>query len=272
MTPPASAAGAIRALDLHDVTVVRNAATLLGPLDWSIAATERWAVLGANGCGKSTLLKVAAMHLHPTTGSVHLLGEQLGHTDVRQLRTRVGYSSAALAESFRETITCRDVVMTARFAALEPWWHAYTDADRARADSLLAHRGSELHADRPFNSLSSGERQRVLLARTLMNDPAVVLLDEPTAALDLGGRERLLAELNTLAGDPAAPAMALVTHHVEEIPRSFTHVLLLKRGQAVASGPIDETLTAEALSETFEMALRLVEIDGRRFGVSFRSD
>lgn len=255
------------ALELTDITVIRDGNRLLGPIDWAVAPSERWVVLGANGCGKSTLLRVGSMHLHPTTGSVTLLGEQLGRTDVRTLRTRVGYASAALAMSFRESITCRDVVMTAKFAALEPWWHTYSDDDRARAESLLADRGCEEHADRTFNSLSSGERQRVLLARTLMNDPAIVLLDEPTAALDLAGRETLLHELNELAVDPTAPALVLVTHHVEEIPTAFTHALLMRDGVQVAAGPLGETLSDAALTKTFDMPLKIVEVDGRRFGV-----
>lgn len=255
------------ALSLQNITVIRDGTRLLGPISWTVAASERWIILGANGSGKSTLLRVASMHLHPSEGTVRLLGEELGRTDVRLLRTRVGYASASLADSFRPTITCRDVVMTAKYAALEPWWHTYTDDDRGRAERLLAERGCAEHADRTFNTLSSGERQRVLLARTLMNEPAVVLLDEPTAALDLSGRELLVRELDGLAMDPSAPAMVLVTHHVEEIPAHFTHVLLMKHGTQVTAGPLESTLTDACLSETFEMPLRVVEIDDRRFGV-----
>ena len=257
-------------LRLQDITVIRDGAQLIGPIDWQVNPDERWIVLGANGCGKSTLLRVGSMLLHPTTGTVELLGEQLGRTDVRELRKRVGYSSASLADSFRPTITCRDVVMTAKNAALEPWWHRYDDADRGRAEQLLADRGGADHADRTFNTLSSGERQRVLLARTLMNDPAVILLDEPTAALDLSGRELLLGELDDLATDPRSPAMVLVTHHVEEIPAHFTHVLMMKHGRTVCSGPLKTTLSDESLTETFEMPLRIVEIDDRRFAVGDR--
>lgn len=246
---------------------MRDGSRLLGPLDWRIEPDQRWIVIGPNGCGKSTLLRVASMNLHPTTGTVDLLGERLGRTDVRELRTRVGYSSASLADSFRATITCRDVVMTAKFAALEPWWHTYEDADRDRAERLLGDRGVGGYADRSFNTLSSGERQRVLLARTLMNDPAVVMLDEPTAALDLAGRELLVADLDGLAADPTAPAIALVTHHVEEIPKRFTHVLMMREGRTIAAGPIAETLTDQALSETFGTPLRIVRVADRRFGV-----
>lgn len=256
------------ALLLNDITVIRDGNRLVGPIDLEVGRDERWVVLGPNGCGKSTLLRVASMHLHPTTGSVELLGEELGRTDVRSLRTRVGYSSASLASSFRSSISCRDVVMTARFAALEPWWHTYSPADEERALKLLEARGCGPHAQRSFNSLSSGERQRVLLARTLMTDPAVVLLDEPTAALDLAGREGLLNELDVLASDPGAPALLLVTHHVEEIPPSFTHLLLMRDGEALARGPIDEVLTDQNLSAAFDMALRIATIEGRRFAIT----
>jgi len=255
------------ALSLTNITVVRDGSRLVGPIDWTIGVDERWVVLGPNGCGKSTLMRVASMQMHPTTGTVELLGESLGRTDVRELRKRVGYASASLADSFRANITCRDVVMTAKNAALEPWWHTYDEADRHRAEQLLADRGCSDPADRSFNSLSSGERQRVLLARTLMNDPGVILLDEPTAALDVAGRELLVAELNELAKDPAAPAVALITHHVEEIPGSFTHLLLMRDGHQVAAGPLEETLTDENLSTSFDAPLRIVHVDDRRFGV-----
>lgn len=256
---PATEGSAIErsAIHLSDIVVVRDGSQLLGPISWTVRADERWVVLGLNGCGKSTLLKVGSFNLHPTKGTVRILGEELGRTDVRRLRPRVGYSSAALANSFRQTITARDAVMTARHGALEPWWHTYEDEDRERAVALLAEFGCEVMADRAFNTLSSGERQRVLLARTLMTDPALVLLDEPTAALDLAGRETLMRDLSQLASGSDGPALALVTHHVEEIPPSFTHVLLMKAGEEVASGPIEETLTAETLSDTFGLDLAL---------------
>ena len=255
------------ALALADITVVRDHNRLVGPIDWTVRSDERWVVLGPNGCGKSTLMRVASMQMHPTTGTVELLGESLGRTDVRELRKRVGYASASLADSFRATITCRDAVMTAKNAALEPWWHTYDEADRQRAGQLLAERGCAEHADRTFNSLSSGERQRVLLARTLMNDPGVILLDEPTAALDVAGRELLVNELNELANDSTAPAVALITHHVEEIPSAFTHLLLMRDGHKVAAGPLDETLTDDSLSEAFGSPLRIVQVEDRRFGL-----
>lgn len=251
------------ALRLEDVTVVRDGNTLVGPVSWTVEPDQRWVLLGPNGCGKSTLMRVASMNLHPTTGSVELLGQELGRTDVRKLRSKVGYSSASLADSFRATITVSDAVMTAKNGALEPWWHTYDDADRTRAVDLLDRFGCKAMADRPFNTLSSGERQRVLLARTLMTDPAIVMLDEPTAALDLGGREGLVSDLDALALDSDGPALALVTHHVEEIPPSFTHLLLMRHGGVIAQGPIEQHLTAETLGEAFGLDLVLEQRAGR---------
>ncbi len=216
------------ALEMRGVAVVRDGRRILDGVDWRVETDERWVVLGANGSGKTTLLRVASLYLHPTEGTVTVLGGMLGHTDVRSLRTHVGLASPALADLLRPDVAVADVVMTAKHAALEPWWHAYDDADRVRARGLLERLGVDRLADRPFGSLSSGERQRVQLARTLMADPGLVLLDEPTAGLDLGGREDLVDRLATLAADPALPPVVLVTHHVEEIPAGFTHLLVLR--------------------------------------------
>jgi iron complex transport system ATP-binding protein len=251
------------ALRLTDVSVTREGRDILGPVDWVVAPDERWVVLGPNGSGKSTMVKIASLQLHPSRGEVEVLGEILGRTDVRKLRERVGYAAAALADMLRPTIRARDVVMTARHAALEPWWHQYDDADRAEAVGCLTRLGVAHLADREFGTLSSGERQRVLVARTLMGDIGLVLLDEPNAGLDVGGREWLVGGLDDLAADLATPAMVLVTHHVEEIPPSFTHAVLVRDGRLQAAGPIEETLTAEALSATFGLPLELSRRGGR---------
>jgi iron complex transport system ATP-binding protein len=251
------------ALRLGGVGVTRDGHHLLGRVDWQVGGDERWAVLGPNGSGKSTLIRIAALQLHPSRGEVEVLGERLGRTDVRALRRRVGYAAAALADQLRPTITARDVAMTARNAALEPWWHTYDDADRAEALDRLDRLGIGELAEREFGTLSSGERQRVLVARTLMGDVGLVLLDEPSAGLDVGGREWLVAGLDALAADPVMPAIVLVTHHVEEIPPAFTHALLLRDGGVLAAGPIEETLTAASLSTTFGLALELDRRGGR---------
>jgi iron complex transport system ATP-binding protein len=253
----------VNALDLQGITKSVDERPILRGIDWRIRPGERWVVLGRNGCGKTTLMRIASLYLHPTTGSVTVLGETLGRCDVRRLRERIGFSSASFADMLRPALTAGEIVMTAKHAALEPWWHHYDDADRRRATELLARVGVGHFADRQFGTLSSGERQRVLLARTLMNDPGLVLLDEPTAGLDLGGREELVASLDALATDPSTPPLAMVTHHVEEIPASFTHVLLLRDGAALASGPIEEVLTADALSACFDLHVHLDRRAGR---------
>src|SRR4051794_9334733 len=252
-------------VSLNSVTFVRDGRMILSPLTWKVLPGQRWLVLGANGSGKTTLLRIAAMHEHPSSGVVEVLGERLGRTDVRVLRRRVGYLSASLTAQLRPGLAARDVVMTAKFAALEPWWHHYGPADAARAIACLERMGVAWAVERELGTLSSGEQQRVLLARTLMNEPGVVMLDEPSARLDLGGREHLVQALAELTTDPTAPPLVLVTHHLDEVPRGMTHVLLLRDGIVTASGPIDETLRADALSDCFGLPLVLERRDDGRF-------
>ena len=251
-------------LTLTDVTFVRDGRTILAPLTWKVAPDERWLILGANGSGKTTLLRIAAMYEHPSTGTVDLLGERLGRTDVRQLRRRVGYLSASLAAQLRPELRCLDVVMTAKFAALEPWWHRYTTADEARAAGCLDRMDVAWTAQKSLGTISSGEQQRVLLARTLMNEPGILLLDEPSARLDLGGREHLVQALSEITLDVAAPPLLLVTHHLDEVPPGMTHVLMLRDGHAIAKGALDDELTSESLSACFGQPLQLERrADGR---------
>ena len=244
-------------LELNRVVFERAGRRILDDITLHVRRDERWLVLGANGSGKTSLLRIAAMYEHPSAGDVSVLGETLGRTDVRQLRRRIGYASAALAGQFRQELTALDIVMTAKHAALEPWWHRYDDDDRRRARSCLGRMRVEAFADRAMATLSSGEQQRVLLARTLMNDPGVILLDEPSARLDLGGREQLVHALADLAADADGPPFVMVTHHVDEVPEGITHALLLRDGRALAQGPLDDALTEATLSECFEMNLAL---------------
>ncbi|MEI7992054.1 MAG: ATP-binding cassette domain-containing protein [Actinomycetota bacterium] len=244
-------------LRLRKVSFVRDGREILAPLDWTVRPDERWLVLGANGSGKTTLVRIASLYEHPSTGTLEVLGETLGRTDVRTLRRRIGLASAALSQQFRTDLRAIDIVMTARYAALEPWWHEYTDDDREHARACLARMGVEAYAERPIYTLSSGEQQRVFLARSLMNDPGLVLLDEPSARLDLGGREQLVGALSELVDDPASPPLILVTHHVDEVPNGMTHALLLREGRVVSKGPLERALTAETLSEYFGLNLVL---------------
>ncbi|OZM73935.1 iron ABC transporter ATP-binding protein [Amycolatopsis antarctica] len=250
---------------MSGVGVRRGGSTLLADLHWSVELDERWVVLGANGAGKTTVLRLAAAELHPTTGTVHVLSEQLGRTDVFELRPRIGFTSAALAARVPAEETVRDLVISAGYAVLGRWRETYDAMDTERAGELLAALGIKHLAERTFGTLSEGERKRTLIARSLMTDPEMLLLDEPAAGLDLGGREDLVARLSELALDPEAPAMVLVTHHVEEIPPGFTHALLLADGRSVASGLIEDVITAENLSRTFGQDLLLERSGGRFF-------
>ena len=237
------------------VTVRRGDATLLDDVSWSMAPGERWVVLGANGAGKTTLLQVAGGSLRPDEGAVQLLGESLDAADLDDLLPRVGFASAALADRLPADERVLDVVLTASYATVRRGAERYDKLDEERARNLLAQIGCRTLADRRFGTLSEGERKRVQLARALMTDPEVLLLDEPAAGLDLGGREALLRTLSRLARDDNAPAIVLVSHHVEEVPVGFTHALLLREGNVVAAGPIDRVLRSAALSECFGLPL-----------------
>ncbi len=250
-------------LELADVSVVRGGSRLLDGISWEVEEDERWTILGPNGAGKTTLLQVVAAQIHPTTGVAGILGEVLGTIDVFELRPRIGLTSAALAERIPASELVRDVVVSASYAVIGRWREHYDDLDHRRAAELLTEVGVSHLADRTFGTLSEGERKRVQIARALMTDPELLLLDEPAAGLDLGGREALLDTLSALAADEAAPAIVLVSHHVEEIPPGFTHTLMLRNGRVVASGPLDTTLSEETLSETFGMSLALEHRDGR---------
>ena len=269
-TRPSLVPGPDSVVHLLQATVRRGPAVLLDAVDWDVQADERWVVLGPNGAGKTTLLQIAAAALHPTSGRVHVLGERMGAVDVNQIRPRIGVSSAALAARVAPTETVRDVVVSAGYGVLGRWREDYDALDFARAQELLEAMGIAGLGDRTYGTLSEGERKRTLAARALMADPELLLLDEPAAGLDLGGREDLLARLSRLALDPYGPTTILVTHHVEEIPLDFSHVMLMKAGRVVAAGPVEQTLTEASLAETFGMALRLDRQDGRYFAHAVR--
>ena len=251
------------AIALAGVTVRRDGVSVLDDIDWIVGSGERWCMLGPNGSGKTTLLQVAAARLWPSAGDVEVLGARLGRVDVRTLRPRVALVSGAVTRQLRPDLPARDVVASGRHGALETWWNRYTAADWERAAFLLE-RGSVGHVgDRAFGVISEGERQQVLLARALMADPELVLLDEPFAGLDLGARERLLVQLAALARDPKSPPLVLVTHHCEEIPPHFTHGGLLRRGRLLAAGPLRDVITSERVSACFDVAVAVGCTDGR---------
>jgi iron complex transport system ATP-binding protein len=250
-------------VDLAGVSIVRNGSTLISDITWEVDESDRWVVIGPNGAGKTTLLQVISAQIHPSSGVAGLLGEVLGTVDVFELRPRIGLTSAALAERIPRGERVHDVVVSASYAVLGRWREQYDDLDHERADELLAQLRIDRLADRTFGTLSEGERKRVQIARALMTDPELLLLDEPAAGLDLAGRETLVNTLGELAQDQYAPATVLVTHHVEEIPAGITHAMLLKGGSVVAAGPLNDTLTAENLTKTFDVELSLAEADGR---------
>lgn len=250
-------------LDFVEVTIRRGQSTLLDRVSWRVEEDERWVILGANGAGKTTLLQVASAQIHPTSGVAGILDEVLGTVDVFDLRPRIGLTSAALAERIPRSERVHDVVVSASYGVVGRWREAYDDLDHERAGQLLTEVGASHLADRTFGTLSEGERKRVQIARALMADPELLLLDEPAAGLDLGGREDLVSTLSVLATDAASPATVLVSHHVEEIPPGFTHAMLLRRGGVVDAGPLEAVVTEPNLSATFGMPLRLHHEDGR---------
>jgi iron complex transport system ATP-binding protein len=251
------------ALALAGVTVRREGVPILAGVDWRVDHGDRWVILGPNGSGKTTLLQVAAARLWPTAGTVTVLGARLGEVDVRTLRPRVALVSGSVTRQLRADLPARDVVASGRFGALETWWNRYSAADWEKADGLLARGGVSELGDRPFGVISEGERQQVLLARALMSDPELVLLDEPFAGLDLGARERLLVQLAALASDDPSPPLVLVTHHCEEIPPGFTHGGLMRRGELVANGPLRDVITSAHVSACFDVHVAVGCSDGR---------
>jgi iron complex transport system ATP-binding protein len=257
-------------IELDGVGVRRGGADLLAGITWSVELDERWVVLGPNGAGKTTLLQLAAAELHPTTGVMRVLGEQLGRVDVFELRPRIGLTSTALAGRIPARERVLDLVVSAGYAVVGRWREAYEQTDEGRARGLLYQLGVAPLADRRFGTLSEGERKRVQIARALMTDPELLLLDEPAAGLDLAGREQLLSRLAALAADPDAPTMVLVTHHVEEVPLGFTHGMLLRAGRVVAAGLLTDVMQADLLSVTFGTPLALDRLDGRYFARGMR--
>ncbi|GAA4845958.1 ABC transporter ATP-binding protein [Actinomycetospora corticicola] len=248
---------------MREVSVRRGGNRLVTGIDWTVELDERWVVIGPNGAGKTTLLRLAAAELHPTSGLVDLLGERMGRVNVFELRERIGLASAALGTRVPGDELVLDVVRSAGYGVLGTWRETYDAVDDGRAEAMLEVLGALPLAGRAFGTLSSGERQRTLLARALMTDPELLLLDEPASGLDLGGREDLVAGLTALAADPDGPTMVMVTHHVEEIPPGFTHGMLLREGGIVAQGLLDDVMTSENLSAAFGQPLELLSRRGR---------
>ncbi len=252
-------------LELSDVTVRRGERIILGPLNWQVLDGQRWVVLGPNGAGKTTLLQICSSLMHPTTGQIKILGEQLGKIDVFELRTRIGLTSSALVEHISPEELVMDVVLTAAYAMLGRWQEKYDLWDESRAMALLTALGVRELGERLFGSLSEGEKKRVQIARALMADPELLLLDEPASSLDLGGREDLLKRIATFASDLLAPATVIVTHHIEEIPTGTTHALLLREGAVIAQGDINSVITDSNLTMAYGLPITVTAEGGRFF-------
>jgi iron complex transport system ATP-binding protein len=256
---------------LSDVSVVRDGLAILDDVDFVVGQSERWVILGPNGSGKTTLLSVVGMRILPTSGTVEVLGERAGATDARTMRRRIGFVSQSTLRQLRPTIAVIDAILSGRNGALETWWHEYSPEDHARARSLLRDAGLSDSGDLAFGLLSEGERQQILLARALIADPELILLDEPFAGLDLSARERLLSRLSDLVSDPDMPPIVLVTHHIEEIPPGITHIGLMSAARITASGPIQGVLTDVALSECFGVDVHIEKVGSRWFASSASS-
>lgn len=252
-------------LELSSISVQRGDRIILGPLDWQVLEGQRWVVLGPNGAGKTTLLQICSSLIHPTTGSITILGQILGKVDVFELRTRIGLTSSALVDQLPSDEIVMDVVLTAAYAMFGRWQEKYDLWDESRAMALLTALGVRELGNRNYGTLSDGEKKRVQIARALMADPELLLLDEPASALDLGGREDLLKRIETFSNDPFAPATVIVTHHIEEIPSGTTHALLLRDGKTVAQGLIQSVINDENLSIAYGLPISVQSEHGRYF-------
>ncbi|WP_407928724.1 ABC transporter ATP-binding protein [Corynebacterium lujinxingii] len=250
---------------MRDVSFVRGGRTLVGPVDWQVELDERWVIVGPNGAGKTTLIRMASAQEFPSEGTTFILGERVGATDMRDLRAAIGVTSSSIAQRVPEDETVGDLVVSAGYAILGRWREDYDTMDYDQALEVLEQVGAMHLIDRRWGTLSDGEKKRVLVARAVMTNPELLILDEPAAGMDLGGREDLLAYLGDLALDPDAPAIVMITHHLEEIPAGFTHAMLLDEGEVVAQGLIDDVLTSENVSRAYHQPIEVTRDDGRFF-------
>lgn len=252
-------------IDFRGVEFSRGGARLVGPVDWQVELDERWVVIGPNGAGKTSLIRIAAAQEFPSEGTAFVLGEQLGKTDMRDLRAVIGMMSSALANRVPSDERIEDLVLSGGYGVVGRWREEYDEQDYEQVHDSLEQVGALHLLGRRWGTLSDGEKKRVLIARAIMVNPELLIMDEPGAGLDLGGREDLVGYLGELALDPEAPAIVMITHHVEEIPFGFTHAMLLDEGDVVAQGLIDDVLTSENLTKAYHQPIKLTKEDGRFF-------
>lgn len=257
-------------IDFRGVKFTREGRDLVGPIDWQVELDERWVIIGPNGAGKTTLVRMAAAEAFPSSGAAFIIGERVGRTDMRDLRAQIGISSSALGNRIPDHEKAGDLVISAGYAVLGRWMEEYDEMDREQAIEILEQVGALHLFSRTWGTLSEGERKRVLIARAMMTNPELLILDEPGAGMDLGGREDLVGYLGDLAMDADAPAIVMITHHVEEIPYGFTHAMLLDEGNVVAQGLIDDVLTSENLSAAFHQPISLDKVGERYFAHRIR--
>jgi iron complex transport system ATP-binding protein len=242
--------------ELRGVGLRRDGRSILEGIDWTIREGERWVVLGPNGAGKTTLVRILSTYLVASSGRVEVLGRRIGRTNLQALRPLIGYLSPALAHEIPEELTPRQIVDAAQAGALFPWYVDAGRMSRPRTDVALAQVGMGEAGERPFAGFSSGEQLRIQLARALVTDPRALLLDEPMASLDIGGREALVTTLSQIAAGPIG-AVVVVLHRVEDIPPGFTHALLVRDGRVLAAGPLDEVVADGPMSACFGTPLRV---------------
>ena len=258
-------------IDFRGVEFIRGGNTLVGPVDWQVELDERWVIVGPNGAGKTTLIRMAAAQEFPSRGVAFVLGERIGKTDMRDLRAAIGLTSSVIASMIPASEKVGDVVVSAGYAVVGRWREQYEDVDYEQALDVLEQVGAMHLIDRTWGTLSDGEKKRVLVARAVMIDPELLIMDEPAAGMDLGGREDLIAYLGDLALDPDAPAMVMITHHLEEIPYGFTHAMLLDEGAVIAQGLIEDVLTSENVSRAYHQPIEVQHDDGRFYARRARS-
>lgn len=252
-------------LKFENVDLIRDQTSILKNINFETKFNQHLVILGPNGAGKTSLIEIAAGFQFPSGGKVEILGKVMGKTDLNQLKLSIGYAGSRLNLIMDPNEKVFDAVISAAYGIVGRWREVYSSFDIARAAQVLELMGMSGYRERQYGNLSAGERKKVDIARALMNDPELLILDEPAASLDLPSREDLLHQLDELINSGFSPALVMVTHHIEEIPNGFNQALLLNNGEVFAKGDIESTLSEESLSNLYGFNIRVVNTEGRRF-------